>query len=82
MTKPDLISAALVTAALLTTPAMAQQDQLTSQRLIANGRVTTTVHSADRQACCRNRAKDLPGIADHDVWGHWGTYYGPMVHVP
>jgi hypothetical protein len=17
-----------------------------------------------------------------DVWGHWGSYYGPMVHAP
>jgi len=20
--------------------------------------------------------------AVHDVWGHWGSYYGPMVHAP
>jgi hypothetical protein len=20
--------------------------------------------------------------AGHDVWGHWGSYYGPMVHAP
>lgn len=19
---------------------------------------------------------------DHDVWGHWGNYYGPLVHGP
>jgi hypothetical protein len=82
MTKPNLLSAALVTAALLTTPAMAQQGQLTTRRLIANGRVTTTAHSADGQACCRNRASDLPGLAERDVWGHWGAYYGPMVHAP
>jgi len=20
--------------------------------------------------------------AGHDVWGHWSSYYGPMVHAP
>jgi hypothetical protein len=19
---------------------------------------------------------------ERDVWGHWGAYYGPLVHVP
>ena len=22
------------------------------------------------------------GYGDRDVWGHWGTYYGPMIHGP
>jgi hypothetical protein len=78
MTKPNLLSAAMMAAALLlTTPAMARQSQLTSQRLIANAPIATTAHSADGQTCCRNRASDLRG--ERDVWGHWGTYYGPMV---
>ena len=47
MTKPNLLSAAMMAAALLlTTPAMARQGQLTSQRLIANARIATTAHSA------------------------------------
>jgi hypothetical protein len=79
MTKPNLLSAALMTAVLLTTPAMVRQGQLASQRLLANARITTTAHSADGQTCCRNRASDLRGLADRDVWGHWGAYYGPMV---
>jgi hypothetical protein len=80
MTKPNLLSAALMTAALLTTtPAMARQGQLTSQRLIANARITTTAHGADGQTCCHNHASDLHSLADRDVWGHWGAYYGPMV---
>lgn len=41
MTKPNLLSAALMAAVLLTTPAMARQGQPTSQRLIANARITT-----------------------------------------
>ncbi len=79
MTKPNLLSAALMAAALLTTPAMARQGQLTSQRLIANTRITTTAHGADGQTCCRNRVSELRGPGERDVWGHWGTYYGPMV---
>jgi hypothetical protein len=79
MTKPNLLSAAMMAGALLTTPAMARQSQLTSQRLMANARIVTTAHSADRQTCCRNRASDLRGPGERDVWGHWGTHYGPMV---
>lgn len=78
MTKPNLLSAALICAGLLTTPAMAQQDQPTSQRLIANALVTTS-HGTNGQTRFRNRASDLRGLAERDVWGHWGTYYGPMV---
>jgi hypothetical protein len=80
MTKPNLLSAAMTAAALfLTTPAMAVQGQLTSQRVIANARIAPTAHSGDGQTCCRNRASDLPDPRERDVWGHWGTYYGPMV---
>jgi hypothetical protein len=80
MTKPTLLSAAMMAAALLlTTPGMARQGQLTSQRLIASARITTTAHGADGQIRFRNRASDLRGLAERDVWGHWGAYYGPMV---
>jgi hypothetical protein len=24
----------------------------------------------------------LRGDGERDVWGHWGAYYGPLVHVP
>ena len=82
MTKTNLLSAALMTAALLTTPAMAREGKLTSHRLVANARITTTAHSADSQTCCRDRASDLRGPTERDVWGHWGAYYGPMVVAP
>lgn len=80
MMKLDLLSAALISAALLTTPAMARESQVTSQRLTANANARTL--STAGQACCRNRAMDLPSLADRDVWGHWGAYYGPMVVAP
>jgi cytochrome c5 len=81
MIKPELLFAALVAAAVLTTPAMARQSKMTSQYVTANAnaRTATDTHSAYGQACCRDRARDLPSLADRDVWGHWGTYYGPMV---
>ena len=73
--KLDLLSAALITAALLTTPAMARESQVTSQRLTANAnaRALTGARSAQGQACCRNRAWELPSLADRDAWGHWGA---------
>ena len=82
MTKPNLLSATMMAAALLlTTPAVARQGQLTSKHLNANARIATTAQNADKQTCCRNRASDLRGPGERDVWGHWGSYYGPMVHV-
>jgi hypothetical protein len=48
MTKPNRLSAALMTAALLTTPAMARQGQLSSQRLITNAPITTTTRRGGR----------------------------------
>jgi hypothetical protein len=84
MIKPELLFAALIAAAVLTTPATAQQSKMTSQRVKvdANARAATDRHNAYGQVCCRNRAGDFRGPAERDVWGHWGAYYGPMVHIP
>jgi hypothetical protein len=41
MMKLNLLSAALITAALLTTPAMARESQVASQRLTANANAHT-----------------------------------------
>jgi hypothetical protein len=27
----------------------------------------------------RGLRDEFPGLAQGDVWGHWGAYYGPMV---
>jgi hypothetical protein len=82
MAKPDLLLAALMVAALLTTPAMARQGRLASHRLIATARVATTAHTADWQMRVRDSASDLHGSSERDPWGHWGAYYGPMVAAP
>jgi len=78
MIKPNLLAAALMAAVLLTAPAMARNAQY-SHHGITNARATMSAQKAD---CCRNRASDLRGPTEHDVWGHWGAYYGPMVHAP
>jgi hypothetical protein len=82
MTKTNLLSAALMTAALLTTPAVARQAKLISHNLVANARITSIALSADGQTCCRDRAGDFRGPTERDVWGHWGAYSGPMVGAP
>jgi hypothetical protein len=28
------------------------------------------------------RRREFRASGDHDVWGHWGNYYGPLVHGP
>jgi hypothetical protein len=75
---------ALIAAALVTTPAIAGQSQVTLRRLTegANACAATGARNIYRQSCFRNRTGNLLGIADRDVWGHWGNYYGPMVFVP
>jgi hypothetical protein len=72
---------ALIAAALVTTPAIARQSQVTLRRLAegANACTATGARNIYRQSCFGNRAGDLRGIGDGDVWGHWGNYYGPMV---
>lgn len=84
MIKPELLFAALIAATVLATPATARQSKMTSQRGAANAKAhtATDTNNASRHACCRNRSGDFRGLAERDVWGHWGAYYGPMIHVP
>jgi hypothetical protein len=80
MTKTTL-AAALMIAALLTSPAVGRQAQSSSHRFIANARNMTIARSAERQTQLRIGITEMPVLAERDVWGHWGAYYGPMVHV-
>jgi hypothetical protein len=84
MPELKLLSTALVAVALLATPAMARESQVTSRRLArdANACTTTGARYLDRHTCYGNGPGGLHGDADGDVWGHWGAYYGPMIHVP
>jgi hypothetical protein len=76
MTKLKFLSAALIAAAMLATPAMARESHVSSRHLAANASASTTsgVHYIDI-----GEEDGFRGYEGHDVWGHWGTYYGPMV---
>jgi hypothetical protein len=74
VTKLKFLSAALVAAAMLATPAMARENHVSSRHLAANANASTTPGA--QYIGERNRFRGYEG---HDVWGHWGTYYGPML---
>jgi hypothetical protein len=71
MTKLKFVSAVLIAATILATSAMAREG---SRHRPENANASTTpgahyIGEGDR----------FRGYEGHDVWGHWGTYYGPMV---
>jgi hypothetical protein len=74
MTKLKFLSAALIVAAMLSTPAMARESHVTSRHRTANANASTTPEGQYIGEGDRSRRYE-----GHDVWGHWGTYYGPML---
>jgi hypothetical protein len=105
MAKLRFLSVALIAAAMLATPAMARESNVTSRHLAEDGNASTTPGPRhiggvdgfrgnhlgggldfipdDGYGGYGNRASGLRGgfreYGGRDVWGHWGTYYGPMV---
>jgi hypothetical protein len=74
MTKLKFRSAALIAAAMFAIPAMARESHVDSRHQAVSANASTTpgaqyIGEADR----------FRGYKDHDIWGHWGTYYGPML---
>jgi hypothetical protein len=74
MTKPKVLSAALIAAATLGTPAMARETHESSRHLAVNANASTTPG-----AQCIDEGNHFRGYEGHDVWGRWGTYHGPML---
>ena len=74
MTKLKFLSVALITAAMLATPAKARQGHLSSRHLTVNSNASTTPEA--QYTGDGDRFREYEG---HDVWGRWGTYYGPML---
>jgi hypothetical protein len=74
MTKLKFLSAALIAAAMLATPAMARERHVSSRHLAVNAHASTTPG-----AQYIGEGNRFRGYEGHDVWGHWGTYYGPML---
>jgi hypothetical protein len=70
MTKLKLLSAALIAAAMLATPAVARESHVSSR------------HPAENVNAGARYLREVDGVRGHesrDVWHHWGTYYGPMI---
>jgi hypothetical protein len=74
MTKLKFLSAALIAAATLATPAMARENHVSSRHLAVNANASTTPG-----AQYIGEGNRFRGYEGHDMWGHWGTYYGPML---
>ena len=74
MTNLKSLSAALIAAAMLVTPAMARESHASSRHLAVIAHASTTPGSQYIGEGDRFR-----GYEGHDVWSHWGTYYGPML---
>jgi hypothetical protein len=74
MAKLKFLAAALIAATMLAPPAMARESHVSARHLAENANASTTpgaryIGEGDR----------FRGYESHDVWGHWATYYGPMV---
>jgi hypothetical protein len=74
MAKLKFLSAALIAAVMLATPVMAREIHTSSWHLAVNAGASATpgvqyFGDADR----------FRRYEGQDVWGHWGTYYGPML---
>lgn len=82
MARLKLLLAAPIAAALLAAPAMARENHVTSRRLTEDATACTTAGARyiDGHPCYHPGG--LRGDGERDVWGHWGAYYGPLVHVP
>jgi hypothetical protein len=74
MTKLKFLSAVLIATAMLATAALARERDVSSRHLPLNAHASTTSRAHDIGEGDRFR-----GYEGHDAWGHWGTYYGPMV---
>jgi hypothetical protein len=86
MGRSGLLSAAVIVAAVLATPALARENHARSWHAEnADANAMIGVGPNDWRACYSNRRRALRGepcgYENRDIWGHWGDYYGPMVHA-
>jgi hypothetical protein len=88
MTKLKFLPAALIATAMLATPAMARESHLTSRHVAENANASTPgARYFDGGEGLRGNHfggsfGGTDGYRGRDVWGHWGSYYGPMVPTP
>jgi hypothetical protein len=74
MTGLKFLSAALFAMAMLATPAVARESHASSRHLAVNANASTAPGA--QYIGEGDRYREYEG---RDVWGHWGTYYGPMI---
>jgi hypothetical protein len=89
MTELKLLAAALIATAMLAAPAMARENYVTSRHLAAGSANASNTPGARYIGGGDDFRGDHfgggfggtpgDGYRGRDVWGHWGTYYGPMV---
>jgi hypothetical protein len=74
MTRLKFLAATLVAATMFGTPAMARESHVSSRHLAVNSNAGATPGA--QAIGQRDRFRRYEG---QDVWGHWGSYYGPMI---
>jgi hypothetical protein len=72
--QPKLLSSALIVVVMLAAPAVAHDGRAISRHLAEKANANTTPGAYRFGEDSRFRDQQ-----SRDVWGHWGTYYGPMV---
>jgi hypothetical protein len=88
MTELKFLSAAVIAAAMLATPAMARKSHVPLRHLAEDANASTKSGARYVGAGDGFRGNHFGGVfggtpgdryGDRDVWGHWGAYYGPMI---
>jgi hypothetical protein len=87
MTELRFRSAALIAVALLATPAVARGSDAASRYLAESANASTSLGAHYIGKGDGRRVDHFGGrcgattgrYGARDVWGHWGSYYGPMV---
>lgn len=74
MTELRFLSAALIAATVFVTPAVARESHIGSRHHSS----TADAHF-ERGVRLIDEGNRFRRYESRDVWGHWGTYYGPMV---
>lgn len=74
MTRLKFLSAALIAASMIATPAMARDSHVSTRHLSK-----TAEASSARGVRYNDEGDRFRGYESHDMWGHWGGYYGPLV---
>lgn len=88
MTKLKVLSATLITVAVLATPAMARESRVTPRHVLEDADTSVTRGARGTGGSYGFHGNHFhggslgDGYGGRDVWGHFGAYYGPTVPTP